>query len=261
MLSKAKIKEIKSLEYKKFRDESGLFVAEGNKLVADILYSFECEWLIATSSWMATQGDIPAKELILAGEGDIKKISFLKSPQDVFAVFKKPCCRIEQADPSCQLILALDGVQDPGNLGTIVRIADWFGIRHIVCSADTADVFSPKTVQASMGALAHVRVHYTDLIRFLDSCRHVPLYGAFLEGENIYDKILTDNGIIVMGNEGNGIRPEIERMTGERLFIPPYSVRAETAESLNVAAAAAIICSEFRRRKTARGKEKRGGLR
>jgi TrmH family RNA methyltransferase len=248
MLSKAKIKELKSLEYKKFRDESGLFVAEGNKIVADMLYSFECEWLIAKSSWMATQGDIPAKELILAEEGDMKKISFLKSPQDVFAVFRKPACQTGKSDPSGQLILALDGVQDPGNLGAIVRIADWFGIRHIVCSVDTADVFGPKTVQASMGALAHVQVHYTDLVGFFEHCRHVPLYGAFLEGENIYNKALTDNGIIVMGNEGGGIRPEVEKMIDEKLFIPPYPVHAETTESLNVAAAAAIICSEFRRK-------------
>jgi TrmH family RNA methyltransferase len=253
MLSKAKIKEIKSLEYKKFRDESGLFVAEGNKLVADILPFFECEWLISTSSWMATQGDIPAKELVLAREGDIRKVSFLKSPQDVFAVFKKPAHQIREADPSRQLVLALDGIQDPGNLGAIVRIAGWFGIRHIICSADTADIYNPKTVQASMGALAHVHVHYAALINFFESCKFVPVYGAFLKGENIYNKTLTDNGVIVMGNEGNGIRPEIEKLISEKLFIPSYPVNAETAESLNVATAAAIICSEFRRRIFAEG--------
>lgn len=248
MLSKAKIKEIKSLEYKKYRDESGLFVAEGNKLVADILFSFECEWLIAKTSWMATQGDIPAKELLLAENEDIKKVSFLKSPQDVFAVFKKPVYQIEEADPSRQLILALDGVQDPGNLGTIVRIADWFGIRHIVCSADTTDVYSPKTVQASMGALAHVQVHYTALINYFESCKHLPIYGAFLEGENIYNQTLSDNGLIVMGNEGNGIRPDIEQLINEKLFIPACPADANTTESLNVAVATAIVCSEFRRR-------------
>jgi TrmH family RNA methyltransferase len=249
MLSKAKIKEIKSLEYKKFREESGLFVAEGNKLVADILYSFECEWLIARASWMATQGDIPAKDLILAEDDDIKKISFLKSPQDVFAVFKKPDYQIAEASPSNQLILALDGVQDPGNLGTIIRIADWFGIRHIICSADTTDVYSPKTVQASMGAIAHVRIHYTNLINYLESCKNVPIYGAFLEGENIYNKMLSDSGLVVMGNEGNGVRAEIEKRISEKLFIPSFPVNnAKTTESLNVAIATAIVCSEFRRK-------------
>jgi TrmH family RNA methyltransferase len=248
MLSKAKIKEIKALEYKKFRDSSGLFVAEGNKLVADILYSFECEWLISKTSWMATQGDIPAKELLLAEDDDIKKVSFLKSPQDVFAVFKKPDCKIEDADPTRQLILALDGVQDPGNMGTIVRVADWFGIRHVVCSFDSADVFSPKTVQATMGALAHVQVHYTNLMNFLEINRKNAIYGAFLDGKNIYDKSLSNNGIIVMGNEGNGIRPEMKGLINGKLWIPPYPAHAETTESLNVAVATAIVCSEFRRR-------------
>ena len=248
MLSKAKIKDIKSLEYKKFRDESGLFVAEGNKLVSDMLHSFECEWIIAKNSWMATQGDIPTKELLLAEEFDIKKVSFLKTPQDVFAVFKKPDFQIEEANPENQLILALDGVQDPGNMGTVVRIADWFGIQHIVCSMDTVDVFSPKTVQATMGALAHIRVHYTDIADFLETNKNCSIYGAFLDGENIYAKTLTDSGIIVMGNEGNGIRPEIEKRIGEKLQIPPYSDTAKTVESLNVATATAIICSEFRRK-------------
>ncbi|MDR2145366.1 MAG: RNA methyltransferase [Tannerella sp.] len=248
MLSKAKIKDIKALEHKKFRDDSGLFVAEGNKVVDDMIHSFECEWLIANASWMATQGDIPAKELLLAEKGDIKKISFLKTPQDVFAIFKKPDYQIEEVNPENQLVLALDGIQDPGNMGTIVRIADWFGIQHIVCSMDTTDVFSPKTVQATMGALAHVHVYYVDLENFLEKNRNCTTYGAFLEGENIYAKTLTDNGIIVMGNEGNGIRPEIAKRIGEKLFIPPYPDTTETTESLNVAAATAIICSEFRRK-------------
>ena len=249
MLSKTKIKEIRALEIKKFRDERSLFVAEGNKLVAEMLRTFECEWLIARTPWMATRGDISAKELILADEKDIQKISFLKTPQDVLAIFKKPQYALEEANPTSQLILALDGIQDPGNLGTIIRLADWFGIEHIICSPDTADAFSPKTVQATMGALAHVKVHYTNLNEYIEKHGDTPVYGTFLDGNNIYKKQLSQNGIIVMGNEGNGIRPEIESIINERLYIPPYPAEHETTESLNVAVATAIICAEFRRNK------------
>ena len=247
MLSKAKIKELRALEMKKVRDEKKLFVAEGNKLVADIIHAFDCEYMLAHASWMATQGDIPAKELVLAEEGDIRKVSFLKTPQDVFAVFRKPSYSITEANPASQLILALDGIQDPGNLGTIIRLADWFGIEHVICSTDTVDAFGPKAMQATMGALAHVKVHYTNICEYIASYKEVPVYGTFLDGENIYDKKLSGNGIIVMGNEGNGIRPETESMINEKLFIPPYPPMRETTESLNVAVATAVICAEFRR--------------
>ena len=151
MLSKGKVKYIHSLEMKKYRNELNAFVAEGNKLVADMMFAFECELILAKPSWMAMQGNIPAKELLEAEGDDIRKASFLKNPQDVLAVFKRPDWSLDEADPSTSLVLALDGIQDPGNLGTIIRLADWFGIEHIVCSPDTADVFSPKTVQATMG--------------------------------------------------------------------------------------------------------------
>ena len=250
MLSKAKIKDIRALEIKKKRDEQSLFVAEGNKLVAEILHSFECELLIARSSWMATQGDIPVKELVLAEESDIRKVSFLKTPQDVLAVFRKPQHSLDDANPESQLILALDGIQDPGNLGTIVRLADWFGIENIICSPDTADIYSPKAIQATMGALAHVKIHYANLTDYLEKHKDTPVYGTFLEGENIYKKQLSKNGIIVMGNEGNGIRPETDHLINEKLYIPPYPPGHETTESLNVAVATAIICAEFRRLST-----------
>lgn len=251
MLSKSKVKLIRSLELKKFRNEQNAFVAEGNKLVADMLPAFECSLLIAKPSWMATQGDIPAKELLEADDDDIRKASFLKNPQDVLAVFRRPAWSLEEADPGTQLVLALDGIQDPGNLGTIIRLADWFGIEHIVCSLDTADVFSPKTVQATMGALTHVKVHYTDLPAYLEkqAKQGTALYGTFLDGENIYAKDLKETGIIIMGNEGNGIRPETETWVNERLYIPNYPVDRETSESLNVAIATAVICAEFRRRR------------
>lgn len=247
MLSKAKIRELRALEFKKFRDERGLFVAEGNKLVADMLRTFDCEWLIARTSWLATQGDIPAKELVLAEEGDIHKVSFMKTSQDAVAVFRKPSYPLEDANPDSQLILALDGIQDPGNIGTIIRLADWFGIEHIVCSKDTTDVFGPKTVQATMGALAHVKVHYTDLGRYLEKYANSPVYGTFLDGENIYTKKLSPYGIIIMGNEGNGIRTETVSFVKEKLYIPSYPPLRETTESLNVAMATAIVCAEFRR--------------
>lgn len=247
MLSKAKVKYIRSLELKKFRNEYKTFVAEGNKLVADMLPFFDCELLIAKPSWMATQGDIPAKELLVADEGDIEKASLLKSPQDVIAVFRQPTYKPEEVNPSTELVLALDGVQDPGNLGTIVRLADWFGIRHILCSTDTADIFNPKTVQATMGALARVQVHYIDLGNYLSS-EKTPVYGTYLDGENLYTKNLSQSGIIIMGSEGNGIRKEIAPYVTERIHIPNYPPDQATTESLNVAIATAIVCSEFRRR-------------
>lgn len=247
MLSKAKIKYIRSLELKKFRNEYKTFVAEGNKLVHDMLPFFDCELLIARPSWMATQGNIPAKELLVAYDGDIEKASLLKSPQDVIAVFRQPEYKTEDVDPRNNLVLALDGVQDPGNLGTIIRLADWFGITHIVCSPDTADVFNPKTVQATMGALSRVQVHYTDLQAFLGN-QDVAIYGTYLDGENLYTRDLAASGIIIMGSEGNGIRPDTGAFVNEKLYIPNYPANQESGESLNVAIATAIVCSEFRRR-------------
>ena len=146
-----------------------------------------------------------------------------------------------------KLTLALDGVQDPGNLGTIVRIADWFGIEDILCSMDTADIYNPKAIQATMGAIARVRLHYVDLPDML-SQTSLPIYGTFLDGENLYDKQLSPEGIIVMGNEGKGITKEVGEKVSERLFIPSYPAQRETSESLNVAIATSIVCAEFRRR-------------
>jgi TrmH family RNA methyltransferase len=249
MISKTKIKQVRQLEMKKYRDEYQLFVAEGNKLVSDMIPFFECEWLIACTTWIATQGNLPVKELIIAEEDDIRKISLLKNPQDVLAVFKYPTRRIEEVNPANELILALDGIQDPGNLGTMIRLADWFGIEHIVCSLDTADAFGPKSVQASMGALVRVKVHYTKLEVFFANC-DVPIYGAFLDGKSIYEEVLSLNGIIIIGNEGNGIRPSVEAFVNKRLFIPNYPPEHVTSESLNAAIAAAIICAEFRRRQS-----------
>ena len=250
MLSKAKIKLIHSLELKKFRNETDTFVAEGNKLVADILPVFTCELLIAQSEWLAAQGPVKAKEVIEVTEEEMRKASLQKSPQQVLGIFKRPHASMAEVDPATALVLALEGVQDPGNLGTIVRLADWFGIQHIVCSRDTADLFAPKTVQATMGALARVCVHYTDLATYLaaQQMKGIPIYGTFLDGEDLYTKPLCSNGILIMGNEGNGIRPACAQWVNERLYIPNYPADRATSESLNVAIATAIVCAEFRRR-------------
>ena len=251
MISKAKIKQIRLLEKKKYRDESKLFVAEGNKLVAEMIPFFECEWLIARTSWIATQSNLPAKELIVADEDDIQKVSFLKNPQDVLAVFRYPLYRIEEVNSSDELVLALDGIQNPGNLGTMIRLADWFGIGHIVCSQDTVDAFGIKAVQASMGALTRVKIHYTNLEEYL-SQQNAPLYGTFLDGNSIYEKTLSSNGVIIIGNEGNGIRQSIESLVNKRLFIPNFPPTRQRPDSLNAAMAAAIICAEFRRTQSKR---------
>ena len=247
MLSKNKIKWIKSLDSKKRRIESGLFLAEGNKLVSSILPFFECELLIACPSWMAMQGDLKANELLAVEAEDIKKVSLLKNPQEVIAVFVQPSLSFKKEALENELSLMLDGIQDPGNLGTIIRLADWFGIKNIVCSPDTADVYNPKTVQASMGGIAQVHVFYVPLPELLAELQHLPIYGAFLTGNNIYREKLSDKGIIVMGNEGNGIRPEPEKWISHRLYIPNYPSPTEATESLNVAVATAITCAEFRR--------------
>lgn len=248
MLSKNKIKFIQSLDHKKQRTATGLFLAEGNKLVADLLPFFECELLLARPSWMAAQGDLKARELIVAEDaGDIRRASLLKNPQDVIAVFVQPTATLERQTLEKGLSLLLDGIQDPGNLGTIIRLADWFGIKTVVCSTDTVDLYNPKTVQASMGGLAHVKVFYESLPELLDGTPALPVYGTFLEGQDIYREKLSATGLLVMGNEGNGIRPEVEKRITHRLHIPNFPPGVESTDSLNVAVATAVACAEFRR--------------
>lgn len=249
MLSKNKIKEINALSQKKNRDEAGLFLAEGTKLVIELASAFECHTLVATSDWLRINGFVKAVERIETDEAGLRKISAQKSPQGVIGVFRKPSNDFQiNTDPN-DLILCLDDVQDPGNLGTIIRIADWFGIKDIFCSVHSADAFGPKTVQATMGALARVKVHSVDLAELIRSLKpETPVYGTFMNGEDIYSKTLTKGGIIVMGNEGNGISPEIEALVTEKLLIPAYPPNETTSESLNVAVATALVCAEFRRR-------------
>ncbi|MDD2799700.1 MAG: RNA methyltransferase [Bacteroidales bacterium] len=248
MLSKNQIKFIQSLQLKKHRNETGLFVAEGNKLVSDMLLAFDCHWLIATSDWFKINNHSKAELIIEASSDDLRKASSLTTPQDVIAIFKKPNDTLPTENIAEQLLIAADCIQDPGNLGTIIRLADWFGIEHIICSLDCADVYNSKTIQATMGALSRVKVHYTPLDEFLARHKQSPIYGTFLDGDDIYQNELTANGIIVMGNEGNGISHEIEKLVNKRIYIPNFPAGSITSESLNVAVATAIVCAEFRRR-------------
>ena len=248
MISKNKIKFIRSLEQKKFRKENGVFLAEGNKLVSDLSDFFKCKILVATQQWLGSNRNIIADEKIYVEKDELSRVSLLKTPQDVLAVFEIPSYTLSMDCPRNELCLALDDVQDPGNLGTIIRIADWFGIKNIYCSHGTADAFSPKTVQATMGALARVQLHYCNIKELISSLNDVPVFGTFLDGDSIYNNTLSSDGLIVMGNEGNGISKEVAELINRRILIPNYPQGNETTDSLNVAVATAIVCSEFRRR-------------
>lgn len=250
MLSKALQKRISALENKKQRKESGLFVAEGSKTVLELMAAgLKTDKLIATPEWLQGHTLQPRTDVVEVSNDEMRRISFQQAPQGVMGIFHQPQHQPDTSAPQQQLCLALDNVQDPGNLGTIIRIADWFGIEDIFCSVGTADIYNPKTIQATMGAIARVKVHYVDLPSFIASLKgKAPIYGTFLDGDNIYSKNLESNGLIIMGNEGNGIGKECSEYVTERLFIPNYPVGRATSESLNVSVATAIICSEFRRR-------------
>ena len=238
MISKNQIKLIRSLELKKNRRRENLFVAEGPKVVGDLLRAGYQPYAIFSTT------ERPNAQLIT--DDELQRISFLQHPQEVLAIFHIPEDTL--ISHPTHLCLALDGVQDPGNVGTIIRIADWFGIETIYCSLDTVDVYNPKVVQATMGSLAHVQIIYTDLVELLKNV-NVHIYGTLLDGENIYQQELDSHqGIIVMGNEGNGISPEVRKLITHRLLIPNFHKKKETADSLNVAIATAITCSEFCRR-------------
>lgn len=260
MISKNQIKFIRSLELRKNRRQSGLFIAEGPKVVGDLMKRQLPAWVVATPEWLQAEWapvagnrkDVGEVQVMEVTEEELKRVSCLQHPQKVLALFALPDAGDEGNRDGLigddRLLLALDGVQDPGNMGTIIRIADWFGIDTILCSPDTADAFNPKVVQATMGSIARVRIVYTDLVAF---CRTLPadypVYGTLLDGSDIYRQPLTAHGIIVMGNEGKGISPALRQLVNRRLLIPQFG-GAVGAESLNVAIATAITCSEFRRR-------------
>ncbi len=246
-LSKNRIKYIRSLELKKHRKEEQVFIAEGTKLVLDLMEVFDCVTLLCTPDWIKKNASTKANEIIEITEDDLNKISQLKTAQQVFAIFKQPHYELDTDVLKRELCIGLDDIQDPGNLGTIIRLADWFGIENIFCSLNTVEVYNPKVIQATMGAIARVKIHYLALEQLLENNKEIPIYGTFLEGDNIYQEKLSDNGLILMGNEGNGISDELQKMVSKKLFIPNYPTSRQTSESLNVATATAIVCAEFRR--------------
>lgn len=247
MISKNKIKEIRSLERKKYRRTLGLFVAEGPKVVSDLLQSMTARTLVHTASW---QPPHTTAECCEVSADELRRVSFLQHPQEVLGVFELPAEDEAPLPPAADLCLALDGVQDPGNLGTIIRIADWFGVEHVYLSPDTADAYNPKVVQATMGSLARVRLHRTDLPALLDRLpEDYPLYGTLLEGRDLYGEMLSARGMIVMGSEGQGISQALRNHIDRPLRIPSYASGVQgSPDSLNVAVATAVVLAEFRRR-------------
>ena len=241
MLSKNQIKLITSLTQKKYRKQHQLFIAEGKKVIEELLQSnFELESLFVTNDKIFTS--VPKDKINAITISEIKKISVLATANDCLALFKIP---VEREMTLKGLVLALDDIRDPGNLGTIIRLCDWFGIETLLCSDETVDVYNPKVVQATMGSISRVNVVYTSLEKVL-KVTSLPILGTFMDGENIYKKELPKERIIVMGNEANGISPEIENLVTQKIAIPRFGKLQQT-ESLNVATATAIILSEFKR--------------
>ncbi len=249
MIGKNKIKLIKSLAHKKFRLKEQSFLAEGDKIISEILNSeITINELFATPEFLSLHKNNFKKVKIVTevNAGEIKKASLLKQPQSSLAVCSLP----PQTGMPAQLggvSLFLDGIQDPGNLGTIIRTCDWFGIRHLFCSPDTADIFNPKVIQATMGSFLRVNTVYTPFKLILPHLQKnkIPVYGTFLKGKPVYTANLSDNALIVLGNESRGIRREVAGKIGNKINIPSFGM----AESLNVAVSAGIICNEFSRRK------------
>jgi len=256
MLSKNKIKFINSLKKKKYRKETGLFIAEGVKLVNELLSSgFQVHLLCATPEWMNASNyrkQTNIKELIPITQGELSRISTQINPNQVVAVAEQPAYEISEAELTNTLSLVLDTINDPGNLGTIIRIADWFGINNLICSHSTVEVYNPKVIQSTMGSICRVKVHYRDLEEILSKYQNITdfgIYGSFLEGANIYKTELSEKGFIVMGNESHGISGKLIPFIKNRLYIPNYSRKSDfSPESLNVSVATGIICAEFRRR-------------
>jgi len=240
MLSKNQIKLITSLQQKKQRIVQKMFFAEGIKVIQELVESnFELVYLYTTQNDFEQVSNV--KKTVIT-ENDLKKITALATPNTCLAIFKIPA---DKKITESGLILALDSIRDPGNLGTILRLCDWFGIGQIICSNETVDIYNPKVVQATMGSIARVSVNYVNLESFISQTQ-LPVFGTFMDGNTIYKTILPQEGIVIMGNEANGISPELEKLIQNRLTIPRFGTIQKT-ESLNVATATAIILSEFRR--------------
>lgn len=240
MVSKNQIKLITSLQQKKYRKQEQLFFAEGVKVVQELLNSnFELQDLFTTKQDFLT---VSKNKVHAISEADLKKISALTTPNTCLAVFKIPKVK-EMVEKG--LIVALDDVRDPGNLGTIIRLCDWFGIETLFCTEESVDIYNPKVVQATMGSISRVNVVYGNLEAFLTKTK-LPVFGTFMDGKNIYQEKLPKEGIIIMGNEANGISPSVEKLVSDRIAIPRFG-NLQVTESLNVATATAIILSEFKR--------------
>ena len=250
MLSKKKITHIRSLHHKKFRDRLGEFVVEGPKLVAELLQSnYHVLEIFAVEEQLNHILKHPAAgvKVTVVSPSELGRISHFKTPNDVLALVKQPAVALAELETEDDFVLMLDGIADPGNLGTIIRTADWFGIRNIICSSNCVELFNPKVVQATMGSLFRTKVFYTDLLKVLSEMNNeVPVYGTFLDGDNIYAEDFGESGIIVIGSESHGITPEVANYVTQRIHIPSVQ---RGAESLNASVAAAICCSEVRRNK------------
>lgn len=243
MISKTDIHFVRSLSDKNFRAERNLFVVEGEKMVRELL---KTNLKIARLFCMSGCCEIDAGIEEIVTTKEMERMSTFKTPSDCLAVVEMPSYDRPQIDNE-NLILALDFIQDPGNVGTIIRLADWFGISDIICSHDSADCFNPKVIQATMGAIFRVRVHYCNLVETLRGV-DVNIYGTTLSGEDIYKEKLTRGGVILMGNESRGVSKDVLPLLTNELFIPPYPADRRGSESLNVATATAIVCAEFRKR-------------
>ncbi len=252
MVGKNTIKLVKSLSLKKFRIKENLFIVEGDKNISEVLDSdFQVETLFATQYYLEKNNPVinKAKQVVEVPQNEIEQLSLLKTPQNSIALCRLPETKKLPEKLDSDLAIYLDDIQDPGNLGTIIRICDWFGIKHLFCSAKTADLFNPKVIQASMGSFCRINLWYTpfEAVARLAAISEVSVLGAFLEGENIYNTKLPSKALLVMGNEGNGICREIEEAINQKIMIPGFNQNRKSAESLNVSVATAIICSEFKR--------------
>lgn len=242
MLVKSQVKYIQSLSQKKLRDEEGVFVAEGPKIINELLQAgnVTVKQLYAVEAWVAQHRDAGPWPVVPVTPSELERISFLQTPNQVLGIFTKPVFTGNNSAHG-KLSLLLHNIQDPGNMGTIVRCADWFGVQQIMCSADCVDVFNPKVVQSSMGSIARVQVRYEDLHTFIQQHRHIPVYAATLDGQPVYGLSLPEKAFLLIGNESKGIAPDLLQLAAHRVTIP----RIGNAESLNAAVATGILLAEM----------------
>lgn len=241
MLTKSKIKYIQSLQHKKYREETGVFIGEGPKVVAELLIApnIQAVEVLALKEWAEKNGELIKTDLTLVSEQELEKISGLVTPKDVVAIFKKPVFPV--ISPNGKISILLDGIQDPGNLGTIIRTADWFGIELVYCTADTADAFNPKVVQSTMGSIGRVKVSYVNLPELIKEHNNIPVYVAALDGDDLFKMQQPSEAFLVIGNESKGVSETLFQLATHKVHIPGKG----NAESLNAAVATGIILSRF----------------